>query len=102
MLLAVASAGMWCVGFSMASVSVANTAGDAARALARGEEWSDVVSRVEVSQPEITLRANESEGLVTVIAVRDIAPVGGLLRGVSMTIERAATAPMEWSAGELA
>lgn len=93
--------GSWCVGVGASAVRLSGAAGDAARAVARGESWSAVVSRVASVDPDATAHVASADGAagsdaaVTVTVEREVHAPGPILGGLSFTVTRSATALVE-------
>ncbi len=96
-LLAVAAVGMWCIGIAGTAISAGSAAGDAARALARGEDWETVHQMVLDRVPGSTATSAAIEGLVTVTVRREVAAPIPILDGLGFEVHRSATASTEWT-----
>ena len=87
----------WCVGIASTAVVLGSAASTAARSLARGEQWEDVIAKVERTAPGAHATVLDEGDLVRVEVERDIA-APALLQSLSVRVTRSAAALREWSA----
>lgn len=94
-LVCVGTAMVWGIGVGVTSLSMADTARDAARALARGEQVSDVMAAASRQSPSSIIDVSEGESEVTVRVRRTMSmPV---LKSIGIDLDQQSVAPREES-----
>jgi Flp pilus assembly protein TadG len=102
MLAAIAGAMAWGLSLVAVSAGLADTARDAARSLARGDDEAAVLRRVAVEWPATEVLVDRSGGLVTVTLTQERGLPRGLLAGRTVTLTARGVASLEWTSDDLA
>jgi Flp pilus assembly protein TadG len=96
LLAAIAGAMAWGLSLVAVSAGLADTARDAARSLARGDDEGAVRQRVSAEWPAAEVRVDRSDGLVTVTLTEQRGLPRGLLAGRTVTLTARGVASLEW------
>jgi hypothetical protein len=97
LLAAVAVALAWGVSLAGTSVALADAARQAARDVARGVSATDAVASAQAAVQGSHVWVEDAGSSVVVVAERDVAGPGPVLRGISMTLSQRVAVPREWS-----
>lgn len=99
LLTAVAGAMAWGLALVAVSAGLADTARDAARSLARGDDEGEVRGRVAEQWPGAVVEVERGAGSVTVTLTEARGPSGGLLAGLEVSLTGRGVAATEWTVG---
>jgi hypothetical protein len=99
LLTAVAGALAWGLALVAVSAGLSDTARDAARSLARGDDESDVRGRVAEQWPGAVVEVDRGAGTVTVTLTDSRGLPGGLLSGREVSLSGRGVAAVEWTVG---
>jgi len=94
-LLAVGAALLWAIGIGTTTLALADAAGQAARAVARGESAAVVAALAAQAAPRAEVAVQEQGPMVNVALAQRVSVPVPLLDGFAVTIRRSATAARE-------
>lgn len=94
-LIAIGIALLWALGVGTTALALADAAGQAARAAARGESAAVVAGLASQAAPRAQVAVQMGESLVSVALSQQVSVPLPLLDGLAVTVERSATAARE-------